>query len=196
MKPALIFLCFLTGLSLWFSPQDTKPDMKPDVCRGKPLPVELYQVGLKMTGPSLPTRFGGTRMFPTFSFKADKGFRLVIKNRDEYVDFWKQFTAPISPSNAPVAMPEIDFTKQMLVVSAMGERRSSGYWTIIDGVCEVDNQVEVFVSNVEDVRCGGVFGVVTYPADAVLIPRSDLPVVFRESQITCKDWQQKYLHYK
>jgi hypothetical protein len=75
-------------------------------------------------------------------------------------------------------------------VSAMGQRPSSGYWTFIDGACEVDGQVEVFVTNVEDVKCSGAFTVLTYPADAVRIPRTDLPIVFRETQLSCTQWHK------
>ena len=76
----------------------------------------------------------------------------------------------------------------MVVVAAMGARPTSGYWIIIDGACEVDGQVEVFVSNVEDVRCTGQLQVVTSPADAVRLPRTDLPIVFRETQVGCTQW--------
>lgn len=190
MKVALVFLTVLTSLSFLFAVQDTKSVE----CRGKSLPIEVYQVGPKLTGPGLPLRFGGTRPFPYLGFKSDKGFRLVVKNQDEYNDFWKRFTAPFPPGNVVLPMPQIDFSKQMLIVSAMGFRPSSGYWTIIDGACEADGQVEIFINNVEDTRCGAVFGSITYSADAVLIPRTDLPVVFRETEISCKEWQQKYLH--
>ena len=192
MKLAIIFFSLLTGLSLWFAAQTTRPVE----CRGKPLPITLYEVGLKTTGPSMPLRTGGTRRFPTFSFKTEKAFRLVVKNRDQYVEFWKRFIAAMSPGNWTPPIPEIDFSKEMLVVSANGMRPSSGYWTIIDGACEADGQVEIFISNVDDGRCSGVFGVVTYPADAVLMPRTDLPIVFRETQISCKDWQEKFLRMK
>lgn len=192
MKSALVFLTVLTSLSVLFAAQDTKPVE----CRGKSLPIQLYQVGPKLTGPSLPLRFGGTRAFPYFSFKSDKGFRLVVKNQEEYNDFWTRFTAPFLPSNGPIPRPEIDFSKQMLIVSAMGLRPSSGYWTIMDGACEVAGQVEIFVTNVEDTSCGAQTASITYPADAILISRTDLPVVFRETQISCKEWQQKYLHFK
>jgi hypothetical protein len=151
---------------------------------------------MKMTGPSLPLRFGGTRPHPYFSVKADKGFRLVIKNQDQYNEFWKQFTAPILPGNWVPPMPELDFTKEMLIVSAMGQRPSSGFYTIIDGACEADGKLEIFISNLEGGGCGAALAVVTSPADAVLIPRSDLPVVFREIEISCKEWQEKYLRYK
>jgi hypothetical protein len=186
MKPALIFFSLLS-LSFWFGAQGKAPLE----CRGKPLSITLYEVGLKMTGPSMPLRFGGSRPFPHFSFKTDKALRLVIKNQDQYNEFWKQFTAPVLPGNWIPPLPEIDFSKEMLIVSANGERPSSGYWTIIDGACEAGGQVEIFISNVEDV-CGGAFGVVTYPADAVRIPRTDLPVVFRESQISCTEWQKLF----
>ncbi len=191
MKPALMFLSLLTGLSLWFGAQGTTP-----VECGKPLPITLYEVGLKMTGPSMPLRFGGTRPFPYFGFPTDKALRLVIKNQDQYNEFWKQFTAPIQPGNWIPPRPEIDFSKEMVIVSAMGQRPSSGFMTVIDGACEANGQAEIFITNVEDVRCGGVFLVITHPADAVRIPRTDLPVVFREREISCKEWQEKYLRYK
>ncbi|HET6980212.1 MAG TPA: hypothetical protein VFI24_28015 [Pyrinomonadaceae bacterium] len=187
MKPALIFLSVLTVIS--FSMQGTSPS----VCRGKVLPITMLP-GPKITGPQLPLRFGGTRQFPSppiSSFPSDKGFRLVIRSRDEFSDFWKRFTAPIPPSNGIPPPPEIDFTKEMVVVSAMGQRPSSGYFTMIDGACEVDGQVEVFVSNVEDVRCGAQLAVMTSPADAVRLPKTDLPVVFRETQIPCEQWLKR-----
>jgi hypothetical protein len=189
MKLALISSSVLTSLSLWFGAQGTQPV----VCRGKPLSITLLP-GPKMTGPSLPLRFGGTRPFPSpwvNSFISDTGFRLVVKNRDEFSDFWKRFTARVPPGNWVPPLPEIDFSKEMVVVAAMGQRPSSGYWTIIDGACEVDGQVEVSVSNVEDVRCVGQFSVLTHPADAVRLPRTDLPIVFRETQIPCTEWAKQ-----
>lgn len=165
------------------------------MCRGKALPIQLLP-GPKMTGPALPLRFGGTREFPRppiNSFPSQKPLRLVIKTREEFRDFWKQFTAPIPPSNGIPPPPEVDFSKEMVVVSAMGQRPSSGYWTIIDGACEVNGQVEVFVSNLEGgVSCGAAFAVVTYPADAVRLPRTDLPVVFHETQLTCTQWRDLF----
>ena len=190
MKLALIFFSVLTSLSILFGAQETQPI----VCRGKPLPITLLP-GPEMTGPAAPLRFGGTRPFPrppVNIFHSDKSLRLVIKNRDEFSDFWKQLTSQIPPSNGIPPPPEIDFTKEMIVVSAMGQRPSSGYLTIIDGACEVDGQVEVFVSNLEaDVKCIGVATSLTYPADAVRLPRTDLPVVFRETQIPCKQWAKQ-----
>src|SRR5689334_2610650 len=192
MKLALILFSLLTSLSLSFGPQGTPPV----VCHGKSLPITLLP-GPKMTGPSLPLRFGGTRPVPSpwvNMFPSEKGFRQVIKSRNEFGDFWKRLTEGIPPGQWAPALPEIDFSKEMIVVAAMGQRPTSGYLTVIDGACEVDGRVEVFISSVENVGCIGVADVLTYPADAVRLPRSDLPVVFRETQIPCKQWG-KQIHY-
>jgi hypothetical protein len=190
MKLALICFFVLTSLSMWFAAQETPP---PVICSGKPLSIKLLP-GPKMTwGLSLPLRFGGTREFPrppVTVFPSESAFRLVIKNRDEFSDFWKRLTARVPPGGGVPPLPEIDFSKEMIVVSAMGQRPSSGYWTIIDGACEVDGHLEVFVSNVEDPGCIGQSPALTYPADAVRLPRSDLPVVFRETQVGCKEWHK------
>ena len=191
MKLALIFFSVLTSLSLWFGAQG-----KPAICRGKPLSITLLP-GPKMTGPSLPLRFGGAREFPrppVNIFRSENPLRLVIKNRDAFSNFWERLRVP--PDNWVPQLPEIDFAKEIVVVAAMGQRPSSGYWTIIDGACEVDGQVEVFVSNVEEVRCVGQFPVLTYPADAVRLPRTDLPIVFRETVIPCTEWAKQLMLLK
>ena len=188
MKLALVFFSVLTGLSLWFAVQQPSPSR----CSGKPLQITMLP-GSKMTGPSLPLRFGGTRPYPgppVNAFPSQNAQRLVIKTHDEFTDFWKQFTSKMPPDNT-LPPPEIDFTKEMIIVSAMGRKPSCCYWTFIDGACEVDGHVEVFVSNVDDINCIGVFPTETYPADAVRIPRSDLPVVFRETQIPCEQWAKQ-----
>jgi len=185
MRLALILFSVLTSLSMFVTQQ--RP---PAICRGKSLPITLLP-GPKMTVlVSLPLRFGGTREPPrpwVHSFPSDKPLRLVIHSRDEFSDFWKRLTAPVPPGGWVPPLPEIDFSKDMIVVSAMGSRPSSGYLIFIDGACEVDGQVEVFVSSVED-GCGSELGIVTYPADAVRLPRSDLPIVFRDTQIGCTEW--------
>ena len=84
MKLALIFLAVLTSLSLWSAPQGTPPV----VCRGKPLPVTMLEKpGVEMRVPPIPIRFGGTRYGPIWQL-GEKPLRLLIKNRDEFNDFW------------------------------------------------------------------------------------------------------------
>jgi hypothetical protein len=181
MKLALIFFAVLTSLSLWFTAQE-KP---PVVCRGKPLSVTMLEKpGVEMRVPPLAIRFGGTRHGPVWQL-GEKPLRLVIKNRDEFNDFWKGLA---SPGRFLPSLPKVDFSKEMIVVVGMGLRPSPGFVIMIDGACEVDGQVELFVSRIEDGPCGVVPAVVTSPADVVRIPRSDLPIVFREIQVPCVKW--------
>jgi len=191
MKLALIIFSVLVSLSSWFAGQE-KP---PIICRGKPLSIALLP-GPKMTWDlQVPLRFGGTRELPRppiTGFPSEKGFREVIRNREEFIDFWKRLHGRVPPGGFVIPLPEIDFSKEMIVVAAMGQRPSSGYSILIDGACEVDGQIEVFVSSVEEVSCGmGVFPSMTAPADAVRLPRSELPVVFRETQLSCKEWRDR-----
>ena len=190
MKLALILFSVLVSLSSWFAGQE-KP---PIICRGKPLSIALLP-GPKMTWDlQVPLRFGGTRELPRppiTGFPSDKSFREVIRNREEFIDFWKRLHGRVPPGGYVMPLPEIDFSKGMIVVAAMGLRPSSGYSILIDGACEVDGQVEVFVTSVEDVSCIGVFPSMTSPADAVRLPRSGLPVVFRETQLNCKEWRDR-----
>lgn len=186
MKLALIIFSVLTSLFLWFGAQGTSPV----VCRGKPLPIQSLP-GPQMTGPSLPLRFGGTREFPRppiNSFPTENALRLVIKNREEFSELWKRLTAQVQPADGVPPLPDIDFSKDMVVVAAMGVRPMSGYSIMIDGACEVDGQVEVFVTSVEAGGCAGQLQIVTSPADAVRLPQTELPVVFRETQVGCKEW--------
>ena len=185
MKLALICFSILTSLSLSLASQETAPI----VCRGKPLPIALLPGPEMSIVGSWPLRFGGTREFPrpwVHSFPSNKPFRLVIKSRDEFGDFWKRLTAQVRPGRWVPPLPEIDFSKEMIVVAAMGHRWSTGYAIIIDGACEVDGQIEVFVTNV-DSSCTLGPGIGSEPADAVRLPRSDLPIVFRETQIGCPE---------
>ena len=72
----------------------------------------------------------------------------------------------------------------------MGQRPSSGYEIIIDSACEVDNQLEVLVRSTDFLKCGLQLGILTAPVDIVRFPKTDLPVVFRETEVTsdCKEF--------
>jgi hypothetical protein len=189
MKLALICFSVLTSLSLSFGVQEKAPTLE---CRGKPLPITILP-GPTMQSIAVPLRFGGERPLPLpwfNSFPSKTPFRLVIRNRDEFSDFWKQRISPVPPGQWLPSMPEVDFSKEMVIVAAMGERSSSGYSIMIDGACEVDGHVDVFVSSFENACGGATLGVMTAPADAVRIPRTELPIVFREFQPTCTEMQK------
>ena len=87
-------------------------------------------------------------------------------------------------------MPEIDFSKKMLVAVVMGDKPAPGYQIIIDGACEVDGHIEVFVTSIDASRCSQLEGK-SAAADIVILPRKDLPVVFRENRVDCQQWMEQ-----
>jgi hypothetical protein len=89
-------------------------------------------------------------------------------------------------------MPEIDFSKQMLVAVVMGNKPTSGYAILIDGACQKDGQLEVFVTSIDAARCHQSLEGGSAAADIVILPRTDLPVVFRETNVDCR----LYLPYR
>ncbi len=155
-----------------------RPQARQSGCRGKSIPVTLLDVG----GPKL----SGPRRTSLLHGGISQRSRLIIRNRDEFNELWKQLTASGSYKPPP---PEVDFSREMIVVAAMGQRPSSGYEILIDGACEVDNHVEILVRSFDSVKCGMQATVLTAPVDIVRLPRTELPVVFRETEVSsdCKE---------
>ena len=161
-----------------FGPSSAPPQTNGSACRGKSIPVALLDVG----HPKEPE----PRRLSLFHGGGSQRSRRVIRNRDEFSELWKQIVGAGSDRPPP---PEVDFTRVMLIVAAMGTKPSSGYEITIDGACEVDNHIEVFVRSVDYSKCGLQLQVITAPLDIVQIPRTELPVVFRETEISsdCKE---------
>jgi len=153
-------------------------------CTGKVVPITL--LGPKMSGPRVSFRSGSAFWEP---------IRSVIRNQTEFNDFWKRLHSPDAkhdpfPNLPP--LPEIDFSQEMIIVAGMGQRPSSGYWIIIDGACETDGHLEIFVRSINGRRCTSLGGI-TAPVDVVRIPRTNLPVEFREVEVNCDEWMRQNL---
>src|ERR1043165_4400433 len=117
--------------------------------------------------------------------------RMVIRDRETWVAVWKQIhSSPRSfswdgPGSKPVRTipppaPEIDFSRNMLLVVTMGSVPNGGYGIIVDGVYEHDNQLEVVVHNVSPGRSCGTPQIGTSPIDIVELEKREALVSFRE----------------
>jgi hypothetical protein len=152
------------------------PKTPEPVCGGKPVAISL-----------LDTRLPGRRT----SFRLNGGItergRFVIRDRDALDKLWQQLHR--AGSDKP-PLPGVDFSREMIIVAAMGQQPTSGYESIIDSACEADHQLEVLVRSTNFLKCGGQTTSVTAPVDIVRLPKTDLPVVFRETEVTsdCKDF--------
>jgi hypothetical protein len=119
---------------------------------------------------------------------------MVIRDRETWGDVWKQiYSSPISFSwmgpgtervdKVPPPPPEIDFSRNMLLVVTMGDEPNGGYDITVDGVYEHANQLEVVVRNVAPGRSCFTTQNVPQPVDIVQVEKRDESVIFRDLDI-------------
>jgi PrcB C-terminal len=142
-------------------------------------------------GKSVPiTPMGPKRPGPRTSFTPGGGIwdqlRVVVRDRDAWLDVWKRIHRPDpnrGPYPEPPPLPEIDFSREIVVVAAMGRRPSSAYAIIIDGAYERNDRLEVVVRSVENRKGCPAYTIMTAPVDIVRLPKTERPVVFREIEV-------------
>jgi hypothetical protein len=90
------------------------------------------------------------------------------------------------PTTIPAA-PDIDFSREMIIVAAMGPRPTSGYAITVEEAYERSDRLEVAVRNISPGSCGQ-FQMGTQPVEIVRIVKSEHPIVFREikAAMDCK----------
>ena len=173
MKRFVLFIVILIAMNFLGS---RAPASTPENdCSGKALPVT--PLGPKRSGP---------RVSFTDMSGLENQLRLVIRDREAFTDIWKRIYSRnfgSGPVGEVPPLPDIDFSKEMVVVAAMGGRPTSGYNVVIDGACEHDNRLEVAVRNTSPGKSCFNLQVQTSPVDLVRMPKTNLEVVFREIQV-------------
>ena len=154
------------------TPFPEPPKTPPSVCRGKPVAVSLME---PMFGV---IRYGRRTSFVQWGIS--QRARLVIRDRDEFNKLWNQIMRRMSDKPA---LPEVDFSREMIIVAAMGQQPNPSD-IVIDSACEADNQLEVLVRSTKFLKCGA--QVSPEPVEIVRLPKTDLPVVFRETEVTAE----------
>jgi len=162
---ACLFIVALIAPAVSPAPQEPQENIYPR----KELPVTRLVV-----------TFGSNTM-PISNGAIRDELRLVIRDRQAWASIWKRLLSNI-PSLPP--LPEIDFSREMLVVVSMGSRPDSGYRIIVNSARELRTRVEVEV--VSSGPCGLMLGIETAPVDIVRIPKTDFPVTFREVETKCE----------
>lgn len=154
------------------------------------------------------TQLGPERSGPRWSYRdhscLSSPARIVIRDRETWDEQWKQmwagsacsggrsFTMDASGHFVPMtipAAPEIDFSREMIIVAAMGPTLRDGI--TIEEAYERSGKLEVVVRSISPGSCGS-FAVQlqmrTQPVEIVRIVKSERPVVFREikAAMECK----------
>jgi hypothetical protein len=111
--------------------------------------------------------------------------RLVVRDPAAWQSLWVQIYQrrfPVPP------VPAIDFSREMLIVVALGSRSSGGYVILIDRASGEGADVTIAVRSISPGPRCGVTGALTQPVDIARLPRRDGEVRFLEQgEITeCK----------
>jgi hypothetical protein len=103
--------------------------------------------------------------------------RVVIRDAAAWRRYWSAIHQPFIP---PPAVPDVDFTREMVVLAAMGTRQSGGFGIRIDSTTMEPARLTVQVTQRLPGRGCAVPAVVTQPVDLVRVPATTLPVAFAE----------------
>jgi hypothetical protein len=144
----------------------------------------MVACGASPAGPS-QTNLTVTRLAPNIRMPLDSGIERetlsVIKDQAAWKALWDKIYANQSP--AP-PLPEVDFTKEMIVVAAAGQKPSSGYAMTVSSAVEANGEVTVSIDAVSPgAKCIGLT-VITSPLDLARVTRRDSPVRFNVTRRT------------
>jgi len=118
------------------------------------------------------------------SFSVFSGFtdsaRLVVRDSGAWRETWQMIHRPFIP---PPPVPPIDFSREMVIVAALGTRSSEGYEVVLENVREDTAGVEIAVRVNEPAPGCPVSAVLTQPVDLARLPASARPVRFRQRNV-------------
>jgi hypothetical protein len=117
--------------------------------------------------------------FSTYSGFGDS-LRTVIRDSVLWRQVWRQIHRPYVPQPE---VPRIDFDREMVILAAMGTRRSGGYGVVIEGAERDSAAIEVDVRSTSPAAGCPVESVMTQPVDVARIPASARTVRFRERRV-------------
>jgi hypothetical protein len=125
--------------------------------------------------PLAVTRLRSEPFSFTFSSQLRQPERLVIRDQAAWVDAW----ASIWPAFAPIpAPPNVDFSREMIVFVALGQRPTGGYAILVDSAGTNAEGVTVWIGTTSPgAQCVNTQAF-TQPVDIARLPRIDAPVRF------------------
>jgi hypothetical protein len=102
--------------------------------------------------------------------------QLVITNQADWEALWKRHSANVIPQPP---LPKVDFEKESVLVSTLGQRTTGGYSIEIVDVREVDKKAEVIVVNRRPPPGAITIQALTAPIHIVAVPRLTGKVEFK-----------------
>jgi hypothetical protein len=152
----------------------------------KPEPVAPEIVATDVTAQPAPASqpIVVTRLRPgphsfTYSSGITEPRRAVIRDEAAWRTAWAEIWARTGPTPPP--LPAIDFTRDMVVLAALGQRNSGGYSITVDSASRAAGGIVVWVTKLTPGTCG-TLAALTQPVDVVSITRMAGSVEYRERE--------------
>jgi hypothetical protein len=105
--------------------------------------------------------------------------RLVIRTSEEWARVWARMVSNHGPTPTT---PTIDFSREVVIVAAMGTRATGGYTIAVTSVSEDAAGLVATVVSTSPGRTCGTTAALTAPVDIVRVNRLNVPVRFVEQQ--------------
>lgn len=121
----------------------------------------------------------------TYSSGLQQRARLVVRDVASWQTLWNE----IHSNRSYVPLPVVDFSREMIVVAALGARSSGGFSILLDEASEdTDGTIQVTVHSISPGRSCVVTAAFTQPVDIARVPRREGPIRFieRSSVSTCE----------
>ena len=129
------------------------------------------------------TRLGSAQSsFTTYSGLRDAQ-RVVIRDQAAWQQTWNAIWSGTGSSPVP-ALPAIDFTREMVIVAALGERPTGGFSIFVESASETADSVTINVRRVSPGNGCAVTLAFTRPVDIARMTRRDGVVVFNDTAMT------------
>ena len=146
-------------------------------CDGAPTPPDARALLDERGERVAMTRLRDEPQPLTFSSGLRAPARAIVRDDALWAATWTAIWAGHAPT-PPV--PAIDFSREMVVVAALGERSSGGHAIVLDSATRRGGTLLVHLrTRSPGARCM-VTAALTQPVDAARLPRHDGPVEFRE----------------
>ena len=141
-----------------------------------PLLVSILSLCLVSCLGATPAQNQGFRAIAKGAFGGlQEPTQQVIKDKAAWEKLWAKHAAGLKTVEKP---PEIDFSKEMVVVVAMGRQNTGGYRIQITHVEPVAGKLRISVLKTTPPPGGMAIQVLTAPFEMVAVPKSDLPPEF------------------
>jgi hypothetical protein len=140
--------------------------------------------------PSHPIANSGNRHEESVEFEVivdevicglEKPLRQVVRNQDSWKRLWEEIFRPVEPVPE---RPQVDFEREMLIVVAMGTRRSGGFDITVQRITITDGFVDITVREIRPPPDSVVGMALTQPVEVVRLRRLSQRVVFHVTEET------------